>query len=102
MELKEVEWNLDLRRRLGIDEVAEWNELQEELELIVFSEEDDTVIWALERSGKFSTKSLYRFMKHSGNVDLRMTELWKVNLPLKIKIFLCLSFLNFVVADAKL
>ena len=59
---KEVEWNLDLRRRLGIDEVAEWNELQEELELIVFSEEDDTVIWALERSGKFSTKSLYRFM----------------------------------------
>jgi Zn finger protein HypA/HybF involved in hydrogenase expression len=27
-------------------------------------------------------------MKHSGNVDLRMTELWKVNLPLKIKIFL--------------
>ena len=99
---KEVEWNLDLRRRLGIDEVAEWNELQEELELIVFSEEDDTVIWALEPSGKFSTKSLYRFMKHSGNVDLRMTELWKVNLPLKIKIFLCLSFLNFVVANAKL
>ena len=67
---KEVEWNLDLRRILGIDEVAEWNELQEELELIVFSEEDDTVIWALEPSGKFSTKSLYRFMTHSGNVDL--------------------------------
>jgi hypothetical protein len=26
--LKEVEWDLDLRRKLGIDEVAEWNELR--------------------------------------------------------------------------
>lgn len=87
MELKEVEWNLDLRR-LGNDAVAEWNELQEALELAVFSEEEDTVVWALETSGKFSTKSLYRFMKHSGTVDLRMTGMWKVKLPLKIKIFL--------------
>jgi len=102
MELKEVEWNLDLRRRLGIDEVAEWNELQEELELLVFSEEDDTVIWALEPSGKFSTKSLYRFMKHSGNVDLRMTELWKVNLPLKIKIFLWMLWHDRVLTSEQL
>jgi len=84
-----VEWDLDLRRRLGIEEVAEWNDLREALDLVEFSEEvDDVVIWALEPSGNFSAKSLYRFMKTSREVDIRMTNLWKMKLPLKIKIFL--------------
>ena len=84
-----MEWDLDLRRRLGIEEVAEWNDLREALDLVEFSEEvDDVVIWALEPSGNFSAKSLYRFMKTSREVDIRMTNLWKMKLPLKIKIFL--------------
>jgi hypothetical protein len=84
-----VDWNIDSRRRrLDNDEVAEWNELQEALDLVVFSEEDDVVTWALESSGKFSTRSLYRLMKDGGSVDMRMLEVWNVKLPLKIRIFL--------------
>jgi len=64
-------WELDLRRRLGNEEVAEWNDLQETLELVQLSESEDTAVWALEASGNFSTKSLYRFMKNSGQIDLR-------------------------------
>lgn len=83
-----MEWDLDLRRRLGIDEVAEWNELHEALGLVVLSDEEDKAVWALESSGKFTPKSLYRLIKHSGLVDLRMIEVWGVKLPLKIRIFL--------------
>jgi hypothetical protein len=93
-DLREVDWNLDLRRRLGNEEVVEWNDLQEALELAVFSGGEDEVIWALEASGKFTTKSLYRLMKNSGEVDLIMTEMWKAKLPLKIKIFLWMLWHN--------
>jgi exonuclease III len=87
-DFKEVDWELDMRRRLGIEEVAEWNELQEALDLVCFSDEEDKAVWALENSGNFSTKSLYRLIKHSGSVDLRMLEVWGAKLPLKIRIFL--------------
>jgi hypothetical protein len=62
-DFKEVDWELDMRRRLGIEEVAEWNELQEALDLVCFSDEEDKAVWALENSGNFSTKSLYRLIK---------------------------------------
>jgi hypothetical protein len=75
-QLREVEWNLDLRRRVGSEEVAEWNELQEALDLVEISDaRKDEVFWALEPSGKFTTKSLYRLMKSSGAVDIRMTDM---------------------------
>ena len=40
-------------------------------------------------SGKFTTKSIYRLIKNSGEVDTKMTELWQTKIPLKVKIFLC-------------
>lgn len=91
-----------MRRRLGIDEVAEWNDLQESLELVQLSAEEDMVTWALEASGKFSTKSLYKFMKNSGQIDLRMTEIWNSRLPLKIKIFLWMLWHNRVQTEEQL
>jgi hypothetical protein len=54
----------------------------------VLSNEEDKAVWALESSGKFTTKSPYRLIKHSGSVDLRMIEVWGVKLPLKIRIVL--------------
>ena len=41
-----MDWNLDLRRRLGNEEVVEWNDLQEALELAFFPGREDEVIWA--------------------------------------------------------
>ena len=41
-----MDWNLDLRRRLGNEEVVEWNDLQEALELAFFPGGEDEVIWA--------------------------------------------------------
>lgn len=85
---KGVDWQLDFRRRLGNEEVAEWNDLQEALDDVEVSGEEDKVFWALTPSGKFTTKSIYRLIKNSGEVDTRMTELWQTKIPLKVKIFL--------------
>jgi hypothetical protein len=83
----EVDWELDCRRNLGQEECEELMELQEALEVIQITEED-SLIWALEPSGKFSSKSLYRYMVIPGEVDGRMVDLWEIKLPLKIKVFL--------------
>ena len=62
--------------------------MQEALEVIQIKKEDDSLIWALESSGRFSSKSLYRLMVNPGEVDVRMRDIWEIKLPLKIKVFL--------------
>ena len=46
------------------------------------------VFWALERSQKYSTKSLYKLML-LGVIDHYMMEVWKCNIPRKVQIFFC-------------
>ena len=46
------------------------------------------VTWKLENSGKYSARSLYRFIVNPGCVDLRMVDVWNTRVPLKIQIFL--------------
>lgn len=58
-------------------------------------------MWALESSRKFSAKSLYKLIKDSGTVDLRMTELWKMKLPL-IKIFIWMLWHNRVLTGEQM
>jgi hypothetical protein len=53
-------------------------------------EEDsrDEVMWALDKSKTFTTKSQYRFVTHRGVCFLKSDDIWHSKLPLKIKIFL--------------
>ena len=81
------EWNLAFRRSFGQEEVGLWNALRLELEPCVFSEARDSVSWALEPSGLFSTASLYRKIC-SGLPMPGAKLLWKASMPLKIKIFM--------------
>lgn len=55
---KEVDWQLDFRRRLANEEVAEWNDLREALDDIEVSGEEDKVSWALPPRGS-SIQNLY-------------------------------------------
>ena len=63
-------------------------ELMDIFELVQIQDTEDIVTWALELSGKFSSRSLYRLMTNPGEVDTRVKEMWEVKIPLKIKIFL--------------
>jgi len=42
----ELDWQLDLRRRLGPEEVEEWNTLMQALEVVQISDRDGCLVWA--------------------------------------------------------
>jgi hypothetical protein len=87
-QMNEAQWGMDFRRILGEEERAELDELLDALERIEIDDNDDGLIWDLEPSGRFSSRSLYRLMTSPGEVDVRMKSIWGEKLPLKIKIFL--------------
>jgi hypothetical protein len=84
--------DLTFCRSFGPVEVREWSELGNMMNGLVLNEEEDKVKWAFEASGKFSTKSMYRFILNPGVRDVRMMDMWSVNCPLKQKNFLWLCF----------
>jgi hypothetical protein len=54
----------------------------------------DKVVWALEKSSEFSTKSLYNCLTHGGVKDKLNDILWKCKVPLKVKVFLWQAWHN--------
>ncbi len=49
---------------------------------------EDEVRWRWSRSEEFSVKSLYIFLQDGGVSDTSCVELWKIHVPLKVKIFI--------------
>lgn len=70
--------------------MTEWTDLQAKLATIQLSTERDLMLWKLEKSGKFTTKSLYREMVFGGIKDAQLQILWKSPMPIKIKNFMWL------------
>jgi len=58
---KEEGWSVLFRRSFGHVEVQQWEELLGVLEEKQLTNEKDTVSWALEKSGHYTTRSLYKF-----------------------------------------
>jgi hypothetical protein len=87
--LRGGEINLTFRRTFGEKEKREWDELIALLEDVNLSQCPDSVRWCLEKSGNFSTSSLYKVLTYPGMENKWMTSIWGAGLPLKIKIFFC-------------
>jgi hypothetical protein len=58
------------------------------VEGVNLSQTPGTIKWILEKSGLFSTVSLYRELMFPGVLNEWMMCTWRAKLPLKIKIFL--------------
>jgi hypothetical protein len=67
-------------------------ERERELTQVTLFDKEDFVRWALSNNGQFSTTSLYKHCSFSGVIDVRMEELWKSELPLKVRNFLWLVY----------
>lgn len=70
-----------------------WEELHKLLSNVNLRErgwegEQDSSRWCLEKSGCYTTKSMYRFLAHRGVINIRMRRLWKTKLPMKLKVFM--------------
>lgn len=89
------EWGVDFKRTLTPDEYELWNMLKAILEEHSLNPgSEDSVKWALEKNGIYSTKSLYRFITDGGMVSRIAGYIWKCKIPLKIKFFLWQTFNN--------
>ena len=53
--------------------------------------DQDKVLWALEKSNSYTSKSMYIFFSCHGVVNIRLQKLWKSKLPLKLKVFMRLA-----------
>jgi hypothetical protein len=78
-------WDLTFNRSLDQQGLGEWQALEEILSRVMISDQEDSVPWSLEKKGKFTAKSLYRFILNPGVIDKEMMEMWKTKCPLKQK-----------------
>ena len=81
---KDGGWSIDFRRSLTISERASWEELENSLPTSLVDDERDEVVWALDRTKVFSTKSLYSFLSNRGVCVKESDNIWKTKVPLKI------------------
>lgn len=85
------QWCITFRRQLNENLQQDLNGLLALLTEVSLTEGVDRTHWALERSGKYSTKSLYRLMTSGGVTDTHMQMIWRCHIPLKVKIFVWMA-----------
>jgi hypothetical protein len=65
------QWTIPFRRHLNDNLRMDWNELLGMLNEVQLSEGTDTVRWILEKSGSYTTSSLYKMLTYGGVTDTR-------------------------------
>jgi hypothetical protein len=85
--VEEGVWGINFRRKLNEGQWTQWREQEERMPRVSLSMEEDTIVWALEKGGVYTVKSLYRHLSFGGVVSRRIRDLCATKIPLKIKIF---------------
>ena len=85
--LGNVPLNIRFNRTLTGDRWDAWISLVRRLMAVHLSNEPDSFVWNLSSTGIFSVKSLYADYLNGHTVFLK-TYLWKIKVPLKIRIFM--------------
>lgn len=63
---RDGEWIMDFKRPLPQAEVGCWEKLLAQLRTVKLNDQQDKAVWELERTEKFSTKSMCRCLSHWG------------------------------------
>jgi len=83
---------VEFHRSLNQQEFREWERLVELLTSVSLGEGRDIMCWALEKSGKYSTRSFYKAITFGGVENKFLMGIWKTRIPLKIQIFLWMVY----------
>jgi hypothetical protein len=75
-----------IRDLLGL-RIVSWNVLLHRLANVKLENESDEVLWNLHENGKFSINSMYNILVQSDVLVDKNSKLWKLKIPLKIKVF---------------
>ena len=79
--------NLYFRRALVDNKLVEWQNLVAQIAYVQLVDGSDTFRWNLTNSGSFTVRSLYLHLLDR-QPPFRHKMIWKLKIPLKIKIFL--------------
>ena len=85
-----MSWNLHFSRGLMDREIEKLLELLQILETKKVSRSvEDRRQWIADSSGVFSCKSAFSWMRkdHSLPINLHAKTIWKLNIPVKVKVF---------------
>jgi hypothetical protein len=85
--LNQTPINVCFRRGLNDHKWIEWLDLCQKLITVTLTPEPDKFIWNLNESGLFTVKSMYLDLMN-GHTRFLRKYLWKMKIPLKIKIFM--------------
>ena len=85
--VKLVEPSSFFRRGLNAELADQWRAIRDTVDSLTLSSTSDWVSWRLNQNGKFSTKSVYKWLERSIS-GCHYRWIWRAKLPLKIKIFL--------------
>jgi hypothetical protein len=85
--LNTVPVNVSFRRALTGDKLIAWFDLVSKVATVILSEEKDIFWWDLHGKGSFTLSSMYNAFIQTGSLP-RKCVLWKLKVPLKIKVFL--------------
>jgi hypothetical protein len=83
--------NITFRRSLVAANLYSWNHLVLRLAHIHFRERTDIFCWSINYDGQFFVSSMYQVLLDSDIVP-HNSYLWKIKIPLKIKVFLWLLY----------
>jgi hypothetical protein len=85
--ISSVPLNVSFRRALVGHNLTYWHELCTSIIHIQLNHSSDCFIWNYHQSGSFSVRSMYLALINNGYIE-RNKIIWKLKMPLKIKIFM--------------
>jgi len=94
--------HVEFRRLLNQQEFSEWEWMVERLALVSLCDGRDEMCWAFEKSGIYSTRSLYKALTFGGVEIGFLKDIWKARIPLKIQIFLWMVYHDRIQAAVQL
>jgi hypothetical protein len=79
--------NVSFRRFHNQNNIILWNDLVRRMLHVRLNTQVDVFIWNLHQNGQYTVNSLYMALINNGVVHMNK-QLWKLRVPLKIKIFM--------------
>jgi hypothetical protein len=67
-----------------------WLELKQIVSLVELVEEEDSIIWQYNSSGRYSVQSLYAIVNDRGVKPVYTPMMWNISVPSRVHIFLWL------------
>jgi hypothetical protein len=85
--LSMVPLNVSFRRFLNYNNRVLWNELVGRIMHVQLNDQNDVFSWNLHQHGQYNVHSLYLALINNGLANMNK-QLWRLKVPLKIKIFM--------------